>query len=177
MTALDAPEWALREACERANAVEGKSGYWNQGDYETATIIAHALTIAKHEKPPVTQEQRERVARVLDATGVSVNAQWFRDGKYDANIPAAIAAYRNWQIEPAELIDPTANWYATHPDYDGNQRLTVRGDTKPDVCEAIDAWHDDECDCDEGHCWNNADPTSGQWVPCENADCSYEVAL
>ena len=30
-------------------------------------------------------------------------------------------------------------------------------------------WEDDLCeDCDGyGRIWNNADPTSGQWVPCD----------
>lgn len=33
----------------------------------------------------------------------------------------------------------------------------------PDAGEPSDCW-----DCDGfGVCWNNADPTSGQWVPCD----------
>lgn len=48
---------------------------------------------------------------------------------------------------------------------------------------AIEAWNtrshstmNGECqDCDEGRIWNNADPTSGQWVECES--CCVAEAL
>lgn len=28
----------------------------------------------------------------------------------------------------------------------------------------------EDCNCDEGACWNNADKTSGQWVPCPDCE-------
>tara|TARA_R110000772_G_scaffold89304_2_gene185116 strand:- start:11323 stop:11457 length:135 start_codon:yes stop_codon:yes gene_type:complete len=34
----------------------------------------------------------------------------------------------------------------------------------------IKLYDDDECDCDEGRIWNNADPSSGQWVACDQCD-------
>lgn len=30
-----------------------------------------------------------------------------------------------------------------------------------------------DCSCEEGKCFNNADPTSGQWVECMECDFIY----
>lgn len=88
----EAPEWALREACKRTNI---DWLYFQSATCSDATgrsIRAHALTIARHETPPVLQEQRERVARVLDVMGFHVTARDTREGAWDDLIPAAIQA-------------------------------------------------------------------------------------
>lgn len=89
----EAPEWALREACKRANI---DWLYFRSATCSDATgrsIRAHALTIAKHEDPPKpTQEQRERVARVMLALNMETHAKHTLAGDWDEEVPAAIQA-------------------------------------------------------------------------------------
>ena len=95
--------------------------------------------------------------------------------------------YRGWKIHydyppiPLRSLD----WSATSPDYDvdyndedgfvvcGGQQ--VHAATREALIGEIDAAIEgDPSDCEKcygfGVCWNNADPTSGQWAPCECGD-------
>lgn len=83
------------------------------------------------------------------------------------------ATYRGW------LLGFEYGWHtATHPDFDASwegtedgwvgSHPTLSGRTLDDLKAEIDAWSEESCLACEGDglCWNNADPTSGQCVPC-----------
>lgn len=86
----EAPEWALREACKRAGIDYQAFLSWREFDPLKRSVRAHALTIAKTQAPPVTQEQRGRVARVAMCLGVP--AQSLVNGTDDKAVLAAIQA-------------------------------------------------------------------------------------
>ena len=82
--------------------------------------------------------------------------------------------YRGWSISW-----DYGYYNAVGPDYDASYEgeedgwvsngQTASGRTLDDLRAEIDAWISEHCEnCDgEGKVWNNADPTSGQWLPCE----------
>ena len=92
-----------------------------------------------------------------------------------------VKTYRGWSIEcdPKPIPSRDCDWTATHPDYDASYEGPEDGwvashpvlyaATEAEVRAEIDDWFFQNCEqCDEdGRIWNNADPTSGQWVPCD----------
>lgn len=93
-----------------------------------------------------------------------------------------MTTYRGWTItfEYGQYQAVSPNYDASYegPEdgwVDNGQR--VFADTLDDVCEAVNDWYDENepCDCIEGKIFNNADPTSNQYVPC--TDCTYNTEL
>ena len=87
--------------------------------------------------------------------------------------------YRGWSIDINDLAHASDYWQAVHKDYDASyegpedgwvgSHPVLTAATEAEVRAEIDDWFFQNCDqCDEdGRIWNNADPTSGQWVPCD----------
>lgn len=84
-----------------------------------------------------------------------------------------MTTYRKWSISfdygyhnathpdyEASYEGPEDGWVGSHP------ALSAR--ELPDLHAEIDAWWEENCTgcTGDGKCWNNADPTSGQYVPC-----------
>lgn len=95
--------------------------------------------------------------------------------------PVTPTEYRGWHISAGRWPEPV--FIATHPDYDASYEgeedgwcgngLTTCANDYASLCIEVDCIMEEHphfaCPdgCDQGRIWNNADPTSGQWVACE----------
>lgn len=84
-------------------------------------------------------------------------SEWHRDWEITFDYGHYIATHKDFE---ASWEGPEDGWVGSHPTIIDRYRSGLR--------EQIDDWYAEQEDCcDNGKVWNNADPTSGQWVPCE----------
>lgn len=81
-----------------------------------------------------------------------------------------MAPYRNMTFCSADCLNR-----GCERNFNDNDRAAARiwwgGDDAPvALSDFRDGCDDFECagNCDDGRIWNNCDPTSGQWVPCDS---------
>lgn len=83
--------------------------------------------------------------------------EWHRDWRIDFEYGYYTATHKDFDASWGGEED---GWIGSHPTLAARSIAVLR--------EEIDYWYDEQDDCcDSGRVWNNADPTSGQWVPCE----------